>query len=99
MFFKTQTKLQLIGYKKGPTNVDYSAYFTTICVSVIYINVSFAQVITLNSWPSNAVGVPEVQKVSVSSSCTGQSCGSTFFSLGYEDAVTGNVFYTNSFGN
>uniref|UniRef100_A0A3Q3WJ25 PA14 domain-containing protein n=1 Tax=Mola mola TaxID=94237 RepID=A0A3Q3WJ25_MOLML len=37
------------------------------------------QVITFNSWPSNAVGVPEVQKVSVSSSCTGQSCGSTFF--------------------
>ncbi|XP_039978517.1 PKHD1 like 1, tandem duplicate 1 [Xiphias gladius] len=49
------------------------------------------QVVTFDSWPTNAIGVKEVQKVSVSSSCASHLCGSTVFSLGYGDAKTGPI--------
>uniref|UniRef100_UPI003AACF14E PKHD1 like 1, tandem duplicate 1 n=1 Tax=Centroberyx gerrardi TaxID=166262 RepID=UPI003AACF14E len=49
------------------------------------------QVVTFESWPSGAVPVQEVQRVSVSSSCASHLCGSTFFSLGYGDAKTGPI--------
>uniref|UniRef100_A0A3Q2YMV4 PKHD1 like 1, tandem duplicate 1 n=1 Tax=Hippocampus comes TaxID=109280 RepID=A0A3Q2YMV4_HIPCM len=46
------------------------------------------QMITLESWPSNANGVKEVQKVSVNSSCIGSQCGNVYFRLHYEGATT-----------
>uniref|UniRef100_A0A8D0AJK6 PKHD1 like 1 n=1 Tax=Sander lucioperca TaxID=283035 RepID=A0A8D0AJK6_SANLU len=49
------------------------------------------QVVTFGSWPRNVAAVKEVQKVTVSSSCDSHLCGSTFFSLGYEDAMTGPI--------
>uniref|UniRef100_A0A3B4Y5A4 PKHD1 like 1, tandem duplicate 2 n=1 Tax=Seriola lalandi dorsalis TaxID=1841481 RepID=A0A3B4Y5A4_SERLL len=49
------------------------------------------QVVTFDSWPTNAAGVKEVQQVSVSSSCASHVCGNTFFSLGYGDAKTGPI--------
>ncbi|XP_035847175.1 fibrocystin-L-like [Sander lucioperca] len=49
------------------------------------------QVVTFGSWPRNVTAVKEVQKVTVSSSCDSQLCESTFFSLGYEDAMTGPI--------
>ncbi|KAM9839131.1 PKHD1 like 1, tandem duplicate 1 [Aulostomus maculatus] len=49
------------------------------------------QVVTFESWRSEVPGVHEVQMVSVSSSCSGYACGSTFFSLGYGDASTGPI--------
>uniref|UniRef100_A0A3B4U1D6 PKHD1 like 1, tandem duplicate 2 n=1 Tax=Seriola dumerili TaxID=41447 RepID=A0A3B4U1D6_SERDU len=49
------------------------------------------QVVTFDSWPTNAAGFKEVQKVSVSSSCASHVCGNTFFSLGYGDAKTGPI--------
>ncbi|XP_039677098.1 fibrocystin-L-like [Perca fluviatilis] len=48
------------------------------------------QVVTFGSWPRNVTAVKEVQKVTVSS-CDSNLCGSTFFSLGYEDAMTGPI--------
>lgn len=49
------------------------------------------QVVTFDSWPSDVVGVKEVQKVTVSSNCASHLCASTFFSLGYDDAKTGPI--------
>ncbi|XP_044191170.1 PKHD1 like 1, tandem duplicate 1 [Thunnus albacares] len=49
------------------------------------------QVITFESWPTNATRVQEVQRVTVSSSCASHQCGSIFFSLGYGDANTGPI--------
>ncbi|XP_061682368.1 PKHD1 like 1, tandem duplicate 1 [Syngnathoides biaculeatus] len=49
------------------------------------------QVLSLESWPSSADGVKEVQKVTVSSSCVGLQCGSTYFTLGYEKSITGLI--------
>ncbi|XP_042290990.1 PKHD1 like 1, tandem duplicate 1 [Thunnus maccoyii] len=49
------------------------------------------QVVTFESWPTNATRVQEVQRVTVSSSCASHQCGSTFFSLGYGDANTGPI--------
>ncbi|XP_019729703.1 PKHD1 like 1, tandem duplicate 1 [Hippocampus comes] len=49
------------------------------------------QMITLESWPSNANGVKEVQKVSVNSSCIGSQCGNVYFRLHYEGATTGSI--------
>ncbi|XP_061122944.1 PKHD1 like 1, tandem duplicate 1 [Syngnathus typhle] len=46
------------------------------------------QVLTLESWPSSANGVKEVQKVSINSSCIDLQCGSTYFRLRYEGAIT-----------
>lgn len=55
---------------------------------------TFTQVVTFESWPSSAVRVKEVQKVTVSSSCASHLCGSTFFSLGYGAAKTGNEVHS-----
>ncbi|CAL8298854.1 unnamed protein product [Lota lota] len=49
------------------------------------------QVITFDSWSSSLPLVQEVQNVSVFSSCVGQLCGSTFFSLAYGYAKTGPI--------
>ncbi|KAK0131722.1 Fibrocystin-L [Merluccius polli] len=49
------------------------------------------QVLMFDSWPGSMSSVEEVQKVSVSSSCVGQLCDSTFFSLAYGDAKTGQI--------
>ncbi|XP_056153970.1 fibrocystin-L-like [Lampris incognitus] len=49
------------------------------------------QVVTFESWPSDAAAVKEVQRVSVKSSCASHLCGSTFFSLGYGGAKTGPI--------
>ncbi|KAG7219453.1 hypothetical protein INR49_009287 [Caranx melampygus] len=48
-------------------------------------------VLTFDSWPTDAVRVREVQRVSVSSSCDSQVCSSTFYSLSYGDAKTGLI--------
>uniref|UniRef100_A0A8C4EZ61 PKHD1 like 1, tandem duplicate 2 n=1 Tax=Dicentrarchus labrax TaxID=13489 RepID=A0A8C4EZ61_DICLA len=48
-------------------------------------------VLTFESWPSSAAAVKEVQKVTVSSNCASHLCGSTFFSLGYGEAMTGPI--------
>ncbi|XP_054620387.1 fibrocystin-L-like isoform X2 [Dunckerocampus dactyliophorus] len=49
------------------------------------------QVVTLEAWPDTVSGVKEVQKVSISRLCVGLQCGSTYFSLLYEDACTGPI--------
>ncbi|XP_034748677.1 fibrocystin-L-like [Etheostoma cragini] len=49
------------------------------------------QVVTFESWPRNVSSVKEVQRVTVSSSCESYLCESTFFSLGYGDAMTGPI--------
>lgn len=61
-----------------------------LCVSPELI-LTVIQVVTFESWPTNATRVQEVQRVTVSSSCASHQCGSIFFSLGYGDANTGNV--------
>ncbi|KAM6899772.1 PKHD1 like 1, tandem duplicate 1 [Xenentodon cancila] len=49
------------------------------------------QVVTFDTWPSGVVPVKEVQTVSVNSSCDGNLCGSTYFSLSYGPAETGLI--------
>ncbi|KAM9385916.1 fibrocystin-L-like isoform 2-T2 [Pholidichthys leucotaenia] len=49
------------------------------------------QVITFYSWPDNVVGIKEVQKVTISSSCEDIFCQSTYYSLGYGRAMTGSI--------
>uniref|UniRef100_A0A3P9PH78 PKHD1 like 1, tandem duplicate 2 n=1 Tax=Poecilia reticulata TaxID=8081 RepID=A0A3P9PH78_POERE len=49
------------------------------------------QVLTFDSWSSGVAAVREVQKVSVSSGCASHLCGSTFFSLRYGNAQTGDL--------
>ncbi|XP_058475058.1 PKHD1 like 1, tandem duplicate 1 [Solea solea] len=46
------------------------------------------QNVTFGSWPTGVPSVKEVQKVTVSSSCASYLCGSTFFILGYGQAMT-----------
>lgn len=53
--------------------------------------------ITFTSWPNNTVIVREVQTVTVQSNCSSQLCSSTFYSLGYEAAMTGNLFTVNEY--
>ncbi|XP_011607160.2 fibrocystin-L isoform X2 [Takifugu rubripes] len=48
-------------------------------------------VITFTSWPNNTVIVREVQTVTVQSNCSSQLCSSTFYTLGYEAAMTGPI--------
>ncbi|XP_035537797.1 PKHD1 like 1, tandem duplicate 1 [Morone saxatilis] len=52
--------------------------------------------VTFESWPSSAAAVKEVQKVTVSSNCASHLCGSTFFSLGYGEAMTGPIPVSSS---
>ncbi|XP_042362122.1 fibrocystin-L-like [Plectropomus leopardus] len=49
------------------------------------------QVLTFDSGRSDVPAVKEVQMVTVSSDCASHLCGSTFFSLGYGDAMTGPI--------
>ncbi|KAJ3609756.1 hypothetical protein NHX12_024267 [Muraenolepis orangiensis] len=54
------------------------------------------QVITFESGSGSGSTVQEVQKVNVVSSCSGQLCGNTFFSLAYGDAETGPIAVSDS---
>nr|XP_061786823.1 fibrocystin-L-like [Nerophis lumbriciformis] len=60
-------------------------------IAVNYEAFDEKQVVTLEAWPDKVSGVQEVQKVSVSSACVGLQCGSTYFSLHYEDVSTGPI--------
>lgn len=60
--------------------------------------VTTMQVVTLKNL-SNSVAVNEVQEVTVSSNCASHLCGNTFFSLGYGEAMTSNVFFLFFFIN
>ncbi|XP_041664378.1 fibrocystin-L-like [Cheilinus undulatus] len=55
-----------------------------------------SQVLTFDSWPSNAVAVKEVQKITVNSSCASHLCGNTYFSISYGEATTGPIPVTAS---
>uniref|UniRef100_H3CIT5 PKHD1 like 1, tandem duplicate 1 n=1 Tax=Tetraodon nigroviridis TaxID=99883 RepID=H3CIT5_TETNG len=48
-------------------------------------------VIIFTSMPQNTVTINEVQVVTVKSNCSSQLCGSTFYRLGYEAAMTGPI--------
>ncbi|XP_068603731.1 PKHD1 like 1, tandem duplicate 1 [Brachionichthys hirsutus] len=49
------------------------------------------QVLKFRSWPSNAMAVNEVQRVTVRSNCSSHLCGSTYFRLIQQTAHTGMI--------
>ncbi|KAG7233115.1 hypothetical protein INR49_007468 [Caranx melampygus] len=68
-----------------------SSITTSRSVVTSQVRAPHVTVLTFDSWPTDAVRVREVQRVSVSSSCDSQVCSSTFYSLSYGDAKTGLI--------